>query len=80
MELTRESVLDAIRLHDEGRGWVRQRLIVQQLGGGRELIELIQEMAALGEIFRQTQLWSQLNDNLEPIGEPMEVVLLRLRA
>jgi hypothetical protein len=79
MEFTRDNVLDAIRDFDEGRGWVRQRLVVQQMGGGRELIALIQEMAALGEIVRQTQIWSQLNENLEPIGEPMEVALLRLR-
>ena len=79
METTREGVLAAIRRLDEGRGWVRQRLVVQHMGGGRELIDLIQEMAALGEIARQTQVWSMLNDNLEPIGEPMDVVLVRLR-
>ena len=79
MEKAREAVLDSIRELDKGQGWVRQRAVVQRLGGGRELIELIQEMAALGEITRQTQIWSRLNDNLEPIGEPIDVVLLRLR-
>jgi hypothetical protein len=79
MEPTRERVLEGIRELDTGRGWVRQRQLVRHLGGGRELVDLIQEMSALGEIVRTTQIWSRLNDNLEPIGEPLEVAIVRLR-
>ena len=78
MAPTPERAFELIRLVDDGQGWSREDRVVQRLGGGVAAVGLIHDLAASGDIIRELQTWSMLNDNYEPTGEPHRVHVVRV--
>ena len=64
-----ERAVELIRRDDDGRGWSREDRVLQHLGGGAAAEAVVHDLAASGDILREIQTWSMLNDNYEPTGE-----------
>jgi hypothetical protein len=48
------------------------------LGGGSTAVALLDELVNTGEVLRDAQIWTMLNDNFDPTGLPDRVSMLRL--